>query len=99
MHLPSRCLHPTSDNTGTEAIELLRGFVERVIRHRASEHDPEIEFVGDMAGMIEIAMPQNETAAQERAAVSEVFRRSVKFGCGDPQPTQIAALGRRMMKG
>ena len=46
------------------------------------EHGPEIELVGDIAGMVELTLPNDGNAARERAAVSDGFRRSVKVVAG-----------------
>jgi len=71
----------TDETTRTEATDLLRGLIDRVLLH-PGEHGPEFELVGDIAAMVEITLPKNGNAARERAAVSETFRRSVKVVAG-----------------
>jgi len=67
-----------------EAMQILRGLVEAV-RLRPVGDGFEIELVGDIARMVELAQQAggtNTTAAQEGAAVSEAFVRSVKVVAG-----------------
>jgi len=71
----------TDETTRTEATDLLRGLIDRVLLH-PGEHGPEFELVGDIAAMVEITLPKDRTAAQSGAAVSDVFRRSVKVVAG-----------------
>jgi site-specific DNA recombinase len=71
----------TDETTRTEATELLRGLIDRVLLH-PGEHGAEFELVGDIAAMVEITLPKDGTAARERAAVPETFRRSVKVVAG-----------------
>ena len=71
----------TDETTRTEATELLRGLIDRVLLH-LGEHGIEFELVGDIAAMVEITLPKDGTAARDGAAVSETFRRSVKVVAG-----------------
>ena len=71
----------TDETTRTDATELLRGLIDRVLLH-LGEHGIEFELVGDIAAMVEITLPKDGTAARDGAAVSETFRRSVKVVAG-----------------
>jgi site-specific DNA recombinase len=71
----------TDETTRTEATDLLHGLIDRVLLH-PGEHGPEIELVGDIAGMVELTLPNDGNAARERAAVSDGFRCSVKVVAG-----------------
>jgi hypothetical protein len=71
----------TDETTRMEATDLLHALIDRVLLH-PGEHGPEIELVGDIAGMVELTLPNDGNAARERAAVSDGFRRSVKVVAG-----------------
>ena len=68
------------DRTRTEATELLRGLVERILLH-PGEHGTQIELIGDVANMVAIALPEQQNAAPTGAA-PERFRSSVKVVAG-----------------
>jgi len=92
-------LHETiaHESTRDEAIELLRGLIDRVLLHPGNG-GPEIELIGEIGGMVELGMHKDSNAARERAAVSEVFRSSVKVVAGKRNQlyrTRIVALSRR----
>ena len=70
----------SDDRTRTEATELPRGLVERVVLHPC-EHGPEIELVGDIASMVALTLPEQQNAAHGRAAADR-FRSSVKVVAG-----------------
>ncbi|MBM4073224.1 MAG: serine recombinase [Planctomycetes bacterium] len=70
--------------SGPEAMQILRSLVEAV-RLTPTADGFEIELVGDIARMVELAQEaggRNATAAQEGAAVSEAFVRSIKVVAG-----------------
>jgi site-specific DNA recombinase len=71
----------TDETTRTKATDVLRGLIDRVLLH-PGDHGSEFELVGDIARMVEITLPKDGTAARDRAAVSDVFRRSVKVVAG-----------------
>src|SRR5262249_52750750 len=52
----------TDEATRTEATELLRGLIDRVVLH-PGKGGPEIELVGDIARMVELTLHQSKTAA------------------------------------
>lgn len=65
----------------TEAVELVRSLIERVVVTTGSE--TEIELVGDIAAMVELARsPESKKAAPVRAALSATEIRSVKVVAG-----------------
>ena len=71
----------TDETTRTEATELLRGLIDRVVLH-PGERGPEIELVGDIARMVELTLPRDRNAARDGAALPDAFRRSVKVVAG-----------------
>jgi len=67
-------------NTQTEALEILRGLIERVVLHPA-ENGFEIELIGEIAAMVDLGA-QAKAAAPKGSAVPEAYRRSVKVVAG-----------------
>jgi len=67
-------------NTQTEALEILRGLIERVVLHPA-ENGFEIELIGEIAAMVDLGA-QAKAAAPKGVAVPEAYRRSVKVVAG-----------------
>jgi site-specific DNA recombinase len=66
--------------TQTEALEILRGLIERVVLHPV-EKGFEIELIGEIANMVDLGAG-NQKAAHKGAAVPEVYRSSVKVVAG-----------------
>ena len=66
--------------TRTEALEILRGLVERVVLHPV-EKGFEIELIGEIAAMVDLGA-QNKTAGPKGSAVPDAYRRSVKVVAG-----------------
>ena len=66
--------------TQTEALEILRGLIERVVLQPA-EKGFEIELVGEIAAMVDLGA-QNKKAGPEGSAVPDVYRCSVKVVAG-----------------
>ena len=67
----------------TEAAEILRGLIE-TIRVRNANDGLEIELIGEIVNMIELAQATDHkgTAASKEAAVHDVYRSSVKVVAG-----------------
>jgi site-specific DNA recombinase len=83
---------PESDATRTEAVEIIRSLVERVIFRSTAEAGLEIELVGDIAGMVHLAQHSNENSPVS-GAVHEEFTRSVKVVVGARNHLTFARTG------
>jgi site-specific DNA recombinase len=71
-----------SDATRTEAVEIIRSLVDRVIFRPTPEAGGlEVELVGDIAGMVHLAQNSNENSPVS-GAVHDEFTRSVKVVAG-----------------
>jgi len=68
-----------------EAVQILRGLIERVSIGPAAK-GLEIEIVGEIAKMVELGIG----SSAKQANLSQRLARSVKVGCGDPQPALFA---------
>jgi site-specific DNA recombinase len=73
--------------THTEAREILRGLIERVVLHPA-DNGFEIELVGEIAAMVDLGA-QNKKAGPEGSAVPDPYRRSVKVVAGEGNHRQL----------
>src|SRR6266478_8044297 len=62
--------------TRTEALEILRGLIERVVLHPV-EKGFEIELIGEIAAMVDLGA-KNKKAGSKEPAVPDAYRRSVK---------------------
>jgi site-specific DNA recombinase len=78
----------------TEAIEIIRSLIDSIIIHKG-ENGPEIELVGDLAAMVEVAMSQgseSKKAALVRAALSATEKSSVRVVAGAGfEPTTLGS--------
>ncbi len=75
--------------TRTEALEILRGLVERVVLHPV-DGGLEVELVGEIANMVSLgAAAQSKTAAPGGAAVPALYRTSVKVVAGTRNHRQL----------
>jgi site-specific DNA recombinase len=71
-----------SDATRTEAVEIIRSLVDKVIFRSTPEAGGlEVELVGDIAGMVHLAQKSNKNSPVSRA-VHDEFTRSVKVVAG-----------------
>src|SRR5262249_13514170 len=77
-------------NTQTEALEILRGLIERVVLHPA-EKGFEIELVGEIAAMVNLGAHHKATGPKG-AAVPEAYRSSVKVVAGEGNHRQLTLL-------
>ena len=80
-----RALHEAlrDPRTQAEALEIVRSLIEQVIVRPAAGGGVEVELVGEIASMVEVAMtPERKNAAREGAALDERARRSVKVVAG-----------------
>jgi site-specific DNA recombinase len=68
----------------TEAAEILRGIIERINVTPIGRGAFEIDLVGDIVNMIDLAQrpKQPKTAASAEAAVPDAYRSSVKVVAG-----------------
>ncbi len=69
------------EGTRTEAVEIIRSLIDQVILRPSAEGGLEIELVGDLARMIEIALDDGG-AGRKKTALPEGLRRSVKMVAG-----------------
>jgi site-specific DNA recombinase len=72
-------------NSRSEAVETLRGIIERIDLALLGRGTFEIHLVGDIVNMIELAetSPQTKTTASHEATVADVYQSSVKVVAGD----------------
>src|SRR5882724_9729589 len=73
--------------TQTEALEILRGLIERVALHPADKGF-EIELIGEIAAMVNLGA-QTKPAGPKGSAVPDVYRRSVKVVAGEGNHRQL----------
>ena len=71
-----------SADTRASALELLRSIVEKIVVHPRGNGVFEIELIGEIANMVEIAIENERGAGNKRTALSEAERRSVKVVAG-----------------
>ena len=71
-----------SADTRASALELLRSLVEKIVVHPMESGGFEIELIGEIAKMVEIALETERGAGNKRTALSEPERRSVKVVAG-----------------
>lgn len=65
--------------TGTEAVEIIRSLIDQVILRPTTEGGLEIELVGDLAPMVEVALGED---SNKKTALPDGLRRSVKVVAG-----------------
>jgi site-specific DNA recombinase len=73
--------HLNSEDGRTEALEIVRGLIERVAVKPAEGGAIEIEIVGELASMVEVALAPGG-GANEKTALRDAERRSVKVVAG-----------------
>jgi site-specific DNA recombinase len=69
----------STPNTQSEALEILRGLIEKVVL-RPLESGFEVELIGEIAAMIDLGT--NKKAGSKEPAVPDAYRRSVKVVAG-----------------
>jgi hypothetical protein len=74
--------HLSSEDRRAEALEIVRGLIERVPVKPVESGPIEIEIVGDLASMVEVALASEEGAAKTKTALRDADRRSVKMVAG-----------------
>jgi site-specific DNA recombinase len=74
--------HLKSEDGRSEALEIVRSLIERVAVRRAEGGGLEIEIVGELASMVEIALTPEPGGAQTKTALRDAERRSVKVVAG-----------------
>jgi site-specific DNA recombinase len=74
--------HLKSADGRSEALEIVRSLIERVAVRPAEGGGLEIEIVGELASMVEIALAPEAVGAQTKAALRDAERRSVKVVAG-----------------
>jgi site-specific DNA recombinase len=80
--------------TQTEALEILRGLIERVVLHPA-EKGFEIEIIGEIAAMVDLGA-QDKKAGPAGSAVPDPYRRSVKVVAGERNQRYLQTLVARI---
>ncbi len=78
-----------NDETRTSALELIRSLVEKIVVHPKEGGAFEIELVGEIAKMVEIALQYDRGLPNIRTAFNEVERRSVKVVAGARNHRQL----------
>ena len=77
----------SAPETQTEALEILRGLIERVVLH-PMEKGFEVELIGEIAAMVDLGA-QDKAAGPKGSAVPEAYRRSVKVVAGERNHRQL----------
>jgi site-specific DNA recombinase len=70
------------EKTRDEAFQIIRGLIEKVVIHNRPDGGCEIELVGEIASMVQIALSDNKKAALGGAAFADRLSRSVKVDAG-----------------
>ena len=78
-----------NEETRTSALELIRSLVEKIVVHPKEGGASEIELVGEIAKMVEIALQNDRDPTNRRTALNEVERRSVKMVAGARNHRQL----------
>jgi hypothetical protein len=68
-------------DTQTEALEILRGLIERLMLHPV-ENGFEVELIGEIAAMVDLGA-QNKTADPKGSAVPDAYPSSLKVVAGE----------------
>ena len=72
---------PTDEVQLYEAVEIIRTLIERIVLWPSERGGVEVELVGEIAAMVQIALEDNKKAAPGGAAFFDLFM--VRFlGCG-----------------
>jgi hypothetical protein len=71
-----------NDDTRSEAIEIIRSLVERINVHPRGNGHFELEIVGEIAKMVEVALEAEPNSKNKKTALHEAERRSVKVVAG-----------------
>jgi site-specific DNA recombinase len=74
--------HLESEDGRAEALEIVRSLIERVAVQPAEGGSIEIEIVGELASMVEIALAPEGGNAKTKTALRDAERRSVKVVAG-----------------
>jgi DNA invertase Pin-like site-specific DNA recombinase len=74
--------HLNSADGRTEALEIVRPLIERVAVKPAEGGAIEIEIVGELASMVEVALAAEDGGAKTKTALRDAERRSVKVVAG-----------------
>jgi hypothetical protein len=74
--------HLESEDGRSEALEIVRGLIERVTVKPAQGRAIEIEIVGEFASMVEVAQAEEGGGAKTKTALQDAERRSVKVVAG-----------------
>jgi site-specific DNA recombinase len=74
--------HLSSEDGRMEALEIVRGLIERVAVKPVEGGAIEVEIVGELASMIEVALGSDEESANKKTALRDAERRSVKVVAG-----------------
>ena len=74
--------HLESEDGRTEALEIVRSLIERVAVQPVEGGGIEIEIVGELASMVEVALAPEGGGAKTKTALRDAERRSVKVVAG-----------------
>jgi site-specific DNA recombinase len=74
--------HLNSQDDRTEALDIVRSLIERVAVKPAEGSAIEIEIVGELASMVEVALAPEAAGARTETALRDRERRSVKVVAG-----------------
>jgi site-specific DNA recombinase len=72
----------TDEETRTEAVEIIRTLIERIVLWPSEGGGVEVELVGEIAAMVQIGLADNKKAAPGGAAFADRLSRSVKVDAG-----------------
>ena len=72
-----------SEETRAEAFEIVRSLIDKLLIHEGSDGKAQIELIGDIAAMVEVALGgEQQKTARGRAVFGDREKRSVKVVAG-----------------
>ncbi len=72
-----------AEETRAEAFEIVRSLIDKVLIHEGKDGKVQIELIGDIAAMVEVALePEQQKTARGRAVFGDREKRSVKVVAG-----------------
>jgi hypothetical protein len=72
-----------AEETRAEAFEIVRSLIEKVVIHEGEDGKAQIELIGDIAAMVEVALgSEQQKTARGRAVFGDREKRSVKVVAG-----------------
>ena len=72
------------EGTRSEALEIIRSLIDKVVVHEEKEAPPSVELIGDIAHMIEVALegPETQKTTRKRVVLGDRKQSSVVVVAG-----------------